>query len=430
MTLLCMGCLIGALGLAIDAGMLFRARRNVQIAADAAAMAGATASYYGASVTSVNSAADNAASNVDPSITSTKVTVTTGPTLGGTACASCVQVTLYKPVPTIFMSTLSQMLGANNFSSINVSAKAIAGAPGTGATPCGYIMNPTAHDALWLHGKGSITAPGCGMYVNSDASDALCVTGNNNGKSDFAWIATRGTQGSSGNCKQNPGMPVYPNAPAMTPKWEAKPDPANQCNTPGNPSGTISVIAPAGGSLAGSGGPGFGNIVCYGNANGTPVQLSGNLGAGVYVFTTGVTIVGNVTAGSSASSGGAVIAVSNTGCTSACNSANGTFTADTTTNLQVYAPTSGTYNAMALYQSAADTQTMMLTFGSSGSTFDGMIYAPGATLDLHDQGGAATVNFGFVVGQLQDNGNVNINFTDYNAAHPTTSPFRVITLVG
>jgi uncharacterized membrane protein len=41
-TLLCMGVLVGAMGLALDVGILFRARRNMQIAADAAAMAGAT----------------------------------------------------------------------------------------------------------------------------------------------------------------------------------------------------------------------------------------------------------------------------------------------------------------------------------------------------------------------------------------------------
>ena len=45
-TMCCMGILLGALGLAVDVGVLFHARRNMQTAADAAAMAGATELYY------------------------------------------------------------------------------------------------------------------------------------------------------------------------------------------------------------------------------------------------------------------------------------------------------------------------------------------------------------------------------------------------
>ena len=40
MTFFSMGILLGALGLAVDVGVLLHARRNMQAAADAAAMAG------------------------------------------------------------------------------------------------------------------------------------------------------------------------------------------------------------------------------------------------------------------------------------------------------------------------------------------------------------------------------------------------------
>ena len=49
MTAFCMACLLGALGLAVDCGVLFNARRQMQTAADAAAMAAATESFYNGS---------------------------------------------------------------------------------------------------------------------------------------------------------------------------------------------------------------------------------------------------------------------------------------------------------------------------------------------------------------------------------------------
>src|SRR5581483_1805437 len=49
LTAVCMTVLMGFLALAIDVGILFRARRNVQIAADAGAIAGALQQQYGGS---------------------------------------------------------------------------------------------------------------------------------------------------------------------------------------------------------------------------------------------------------------------------------------------------------------------------------------------------------------------------------------------
>ena len=61
MTALSMTVLVGFLALAIDVGMLFRAKRNMQIAADAAAIAGALDYKYNGSITSAQTAAEAAA---------------------------------------------------------------------------------------------------------------------------------------------------------------------------------------------------------------------------------------------------------------------------------------------------------------------------------------------------------------------------------
>ena len=210
---------MGALGLAIDVGVLFHARRQMQTAADAAAMAGATEMFYNGS-TNVNAKAYAAAkaNGVDNTVAGNNVIVTLSPTLnpGAVSCPSCVKVQLSTPNPTVFISTMSRFFfKSSNNNIVNVSAAAVGGAPGASQT-CMYVMDPTASSALWIHGAGSINAPGCGVYVNSNDPGALCVTGNA-GKSDFSNVAVVGGQDTKGNCKGDPGPPVYLGAGVQTP---------------------------------------------------------------------------------------------------------------------------------------------------------------------------------------------------------------------
>ena len=162
MTFFCMGILLGALGLAVDVGVLFHARRNMQAAADAAAMAGATEMFYNGSANVVAKAKAAAKGmGVDPAAAGNIVNVTVSPTLtGGVACASCVQVSLATPNPTMFMAAMSRVVFYNtNFSSINVSANAVAGSPGASQT-CMYLMDPTDPSTLWIHGAGEYQCTG------------------------------------------------------------------------------------------------------------------------------------------------------------------------------------------------------------------------------------------------------------------------------
>ena len=380
-TLLCMGILMGAMGLAIDVGVLFRARRNMQIAADAAAMAGATALFYGQGVTAAANAAAKT-NGVDPSVTGNTVIVTQGPALGGAPCPSCVQVQLAKPSPTIFMSTFSAMIHGGDFSSINVSAKAIAGAP-TAGKACVYIMNPSASKALQIHGSGSINMPDCGVYVNSNnKNDALCVTGSA-GKSTFPWIDVVGQQPTNGNCggSLNSTTAVNLGSPVQTDPFGnitgPVPDASGNC-----PSGTITdtTTTSIGGSYNSSGGA----TVCFTN----PITLNAgaSLGGGFYVFENGLTIgKGTVTVGTTTN--GATLDVYG-----------GTYSQDTASALTIYAPadTSNPYNAIAIMQPSNNTNPMSIQFGSSGAVMDGMIYAPGAFVTLHDEGGGGVFATGVV----------------------------------
>ncbi len=443
-TLCCMTVLLGALGLAVDVGVLFHARRNMQTAADAAAMAGATELFYNG-VTNVNAKAYAAAkaNGVDNTVTGNTVTVTIAPTLssGGGACASCVQVQLATPNPTIFMGTFANLFSnSKSFSSVNVSAMAVAGAPGYSHT-CMYVMDPTDPDTLDIHGAGDINAPGCDVYVNSNSPGALCVTGSA-GKTNLSpggAIEVVGGQDSKGGCGGNPGPPTAFGAGIQSSPYANTLDPDPSKNP--QDCSSITDLSSSGGRLSGTiTGPGYGNYACYSNGACTttktkgvttttcnPVTLSGaTMGPGNYVFTTGVTISGATTIGlgnpvtdqtQTTPEGGATVIVTN-----------GTYDSSTATTFTDWAPadTSNPYNGLAIYQIPTDTNSMTLQFGSGSSVFMGAVYAPTAPVTLHDQGGAVNATQMFVA-SIYLNGTVNLaNYSGYNTS---TSPFRYITMV-
>ena len=447
MTIFCMAVLIGALGLAVDVGVLFHARRNMQTAADAAAMAGATELFYNGS-TFVNTKAYAAAkaNGVDNTVTGNTVNVTIAPTLsgGGGACASCVEVQLSTPNPTVFMATFANMFSSSNaLSSINVSAMGVAGAPGYSHT-CAYIMDPTDPDTLDIHGAGRIVAPGCDVYVNSNNNAALCVTGSA-GKTDLSpggSIDVVGQQDSSGPCKGNPGPPTNFKAGVQSSPYATTldPDPSvKNCST-----GNTTDLTASGGVLSGSTtgstgtyGPGYEVYQCFTvspsctthghTTTCTPVPVtlsSATLGPGNYIFETGVTItgattigLGNTTTDKTNVNGGATVIVTG-----------GTYDSGTATTFTDWAPadTSNPYNGLAIYQIPTDTNSMTLQFGSGSSVFMGAVYAPNAPVTLHDQGGAVNATQ-LIVSSIYLNGQVDL--ANYSAYNTTTSPFRYITMV-
>ncbi|HEY1581200.1 MAG TPA: pilus assembly protein TadG-related protein [Terracidiphilus sp.] len=438
MTAFCMACLLGALGLAVDVGVLFNARRQMQAAADAAAMAAATESFYnGSGSSNINQRAYDAAkaNGVDHSASGVNVIVTIGSSStpltvnpGGASCPSCVEVQLSKPNPTIFMQTMSQwFFKKNQWNAINVSAMAIGGAPGISHT-CMYVMDPSDPDTLDIHGSGKVLAAGCDIYVNSDNQSALCVTGSA-GKTDLSpggSIVVHGGQDSNGSCKGDPGPPTAFNSGVQSsPYAKSLPtDPTTNCTS----SNTFDLSS-SGGTISGTvTGPGYGNYVCYTDSaktkgKMTPVTLSSaSLGPGSYIFETGVTISGATTIGTgtgttTAANGGATVIVTG-----------GTYDSSTATTFYDYAPAdiNNLYDGLAIYQVATDSNGMTLQFGSGSSVFMGAVYAPAAQVTLHDQGGAVNATQ-LIVGSIYLNGTVNLqNYSSYNL---TTTPFRIITLV-
>jgi Flp pilus assembly protein TadG len=407
--------LMGFVALAVDVGLLFRARRNMQIAADAGAMAGATQLFYGPNSTAQVRAAARAAATlngVDYSVSGNTVQVDMPPADGpNTGCATCVEVRVGSPAQTFFAGLIT---GGN---SMTVAARAVAGAP-SASNACIWIMKPNASDVLHLQGNSNIDAPGCSIYVNSSDSAAVKVTGNSNNYNgpEFGVVG-----GYSGHNTSPTGITT--GVAVQTPPISNISNPA--CSVTDSSTKTISATyTPSGGATAGT-------VVCFSNAvtlnNGA--SLLGASGDGVvYEFGAGVTVstgatvsVGSATYNSStgtfSNTSGAVIDL-----------AGGTLNQNSNSVLNAYAPTSGTYNGVAIMQPTSNTTTpLQVQFGSNNEVLDGIIYAPGTQVYLQDNGGGVTASG--VIASTMFIKSSSLTIPNYSDANPTTTPFRKLTML-
>jgi Flp pilus assembly protein TadG len=383
--------LLACMGLALDTGVLFRAKRRLQVAADAAAVAGTLDYLYNSSLTTATAAAKSASSDNGFTDGSGRVTVTVsdppadGPNAGKSAFLEAI---VAKPVSTYFM-------GIAGIKTVTVKARAVAGVPTAGAA-CIWIM-ATSGAAFHLQGSYDIEAPSCGIYVNSPSSNAFGDTGNG-GTVNAKFLDVVGNSPPSH--QTNPTAATINAAPRKSP-WGnlTGPTPSNGGCTTTNTSATTVT-----GTVAG---PGLNNSICYTKA----VTLNGaTLGAGTYMFENGVTISGTVTVNS-----GTI------------DIYGGSFNQPSNTLVNITAPTSGTYNGIAILQPATNTNDLQVQFGSNNQTLDGYIFAPGAEVYLQDNGGGVTAT-GIVANTMYDKSST-IRIPSYDVAHPSTTPNRVVSLV-
>jgi Flp pilus assembly protein TadG len=393
---LSMAVLMGFMALAIDVGLLFRARRNMQIAADAAAAAAAlNYLYYGsvgtAKTAAINAAAANGVTIIDSDINTPPLS---GPNSGTTAGAYF-EVIPHQPQGTTFMGVISHS------GSVNVAARAVAGTPAA-SKACIWIGNPTGNDTFHLQGNTTVTAAGCGIYVNSSAAGGLKVTGGSTSVTAAYFDVVGNYSG-----KSTPPTNPVPNSPPQSNPLGSIPGPNPATDCTGSNTVTAATVTSSTSISSANG------ITCFSAAN---VNLSAGItlpGGVIYVFENGVNIGGTMTLGSSTS--GVTLDIYS-----------GTFNQGNS-NLSIFAPTSGTYNGIAIMQPASNATTLQVQFGSGNETLDGMIYAPGAEVYLQDNGGGVTATG--VIADTMYIKSSSLTIPSYSAAHPTTTPLRAVTLV-
>lgn len=404
LTALCMTILLGFAGLGVDIGVLFHAKRNLQIAADAAAAAGALDYLYNGSTTSAVAAGKAAATQngVTDGSGGATVTINTPPAYGpNTGTAGFVEAIVSTPNPTFFMRIF-------NRSSVTIATRAVAGS--TAGGPCIWLMNPSG-TGLQLKGGYDIEATDCGIYVNSPDNSDVSITGNG-GIVNALYLESVGNPSP----QHNPSpTPLTKNAAPRSNPLRNLPDPDPSTSTGCDSTNTTATSLS--GDMTGSA-PGDGKTICYTQA----VTLNGvTLGAGTYVFGNGVTISGTVTV-----NGGTL------------DVADGSFNQPSNTTLNLTASTIVTnpYHGISLMVpptnssyacNSSNPPQLQLVFGSSGAKLDGIIYAPCTQVYLQDNGGNIVAT-GIIAASLYDNASL-IDIPNYSKVHPTTSPLLVVTLV-
>ena len=432
MTALLMTSLLGFVALATDVGMLFRAKRQMQAASDAAAVAGALDYKYNGSASSAKTAACAAAgadgvsgtcsTGACTGVTSATVCVNIPPLYGYHTGSGYIEAIVAEPSPTVFARIF-------HINSLNVAGRAVAG---TGVNNACIWALARSGDDVSLTGSGSITAQNCEIYDDSSSSNAMTLTGSGSISAKEIGIVGGYTDTGSGHISPNP--PTTGIGPAADPLNPTPPTiSTGTCSSNCNPnnSGTGNMVLTPGTynsiSNTGSGTVTLspGNYTITGNLTNTG---SGSLilGAGDYSIGGNFSSTGSssITIGSGLYTIGGNLSLTGSGAMTGSGVTFYTLGSDTLTgsgNMNLTAPTSGTYDGMLIYQPPSDTQTMSIT-GSGGDKIQGILYAPGAPLTLTGSG-SLNVSLDIIVDKLNVTGSGSVTDTNYSVV---TNPSSVL----
>lgn len=105
----------------------------------------------------------------------------------------------------------------------------------------------------------------------------------------------------------------------------------------------------------------------------------------------------------------------------------GSTTVTGSSNLTLTAPTSGMYSGVLLFQSRSDSSAVSIT-GSSGSTIQGIVYAPDSPLTLTGSG-TMTVSLDVIVDSFSETGSGGIIVTNYAVLTNTNSVLGKMVMV-
>ena len=424
MTALCATVLIGFMGLAVDVGVAYRAKRNLQTAADDAAIAAALNYQY---VVNGDPTAAAKAAALKNGVAGTYVTVNGSPTSGYHQGLGFYEVKIAQPQTAFLASILGRGRGQ-----IRGGARAVAGV--TPASACMYVLNTKDADTFKVKGNATVTANNCGIQVNSTSASSFCDQGSATIAAPYVRLV--GGQDTSGGCNKAPGATVLSgyatqSDPFVNKTWPKLTDCTSGTNVVTAATVTSTTAIPSK-TISMSDGTSY-KLTCFSTSNVTlsgPLTLGTSGGKQVFLFENGVKITGTV-------------AVNGTmdNYLGSFDNQNGqlkiTATADKT----------ATYNGLALVQPSTNTTAqcqdsslnnyinsfspkppcLQAQFGSTNEDLDGYIYAPTSVTYLQDQGGGVTAG-GLISLDVYINSKLTLT-NSYNKVHAATTPLSKVALV-
>ncbi len=391
--------LLGFVGLATDVGLMLRQRRIAQTIADSAAIAAVTESLIEGNPSSVTSGmwtaashdaamngfapgASNGAANSSNGLT---LTLTLNPTLSGSATTGAVQAVVSFNAPTVFMNVLG-------IHSMNIGAKAVA-SDQLDADGCFNVQNGEglADPAATMGGSSELFGQNCGVTINGN----LNMGGHSNINAKFVVASGTITNGGSSSIT-GPESQNGPPTPDPLPKLQ------QTANRPTINTGAKTCTAPAGTGMS-----------CLYNTDLKNTLQSNTM----YVFDSnyngggGPSISGSVT-GSNVTiylDGNIPFDFSNNG---SLNLTPPGYGASCVGNLNplcgvlLDAPTDG-INGNGTYtcshgkgNNKGNPAEIYLSFGSSSTDLEGVVYAPYMQMFLQDQGASTKLAVDVVIGNF------------------------------
>jgi len=401
---------MGILGLVVDVGWAYWRKVACKTAAQAAAMAAVKAAsnpysaqasiacaslttgplYKGCLYATANGVTDGGNGNKQ----SVKMAAgtTSVPIPGVTNVSYWVTATATEQVPRWFTA----VLGGAMTVAARSTAVVLAASPGSGG--CVYAL-ATSGTAIYESGGGKLSS-GCGVYVNSNADTVTTPAINLQPSSSITasggskiYIATGGGYVCGANlnstCVDGSSMsPMPTSAAAVT-----------------DPVGPNLPTAPTAGSCASFSIPTYGTYVLPSGTYCSQVTAGGSvtlqLSGGLYYLENGISIGAGATM---TSTGGSTLYV-----------AGGAFAASGSSPVTLTAPTSGTYNGLAVWQPSSNTTASSLA-GSASLTVNGLVYMPKAQFNYSGTGSIAGANLTVVANSLNLTGSATIS-------NPASSPY-------
>jgi hypothetical protein len=212
----------------------------------------------------------------------------------------------------------------------------------------------------------------CGIFDDSSSSNALDITGNATLNAQAIGVA--GSYSNTGNGSVTP-TPIQGMVPESDPLASLpEPNPSSYASCSPYKAGSKTLIQG-----------------CY-----TGISISGttlNLNPGLYI------INGDLSIGGNASVTGTDVTIFLMGTTNISSNV----------NLNLTAPTSGVYNGVLFFQSRSNANPAAIS-GNSGSTLEGILYFPSASLTVSGNSGS-TIYTDFIAQSLTLTGNA--SFQDY-----------------
>lgn len=385
MTALALSSLVGFAGLGTEVGIWYVAKRNMQGAADSAAISAANAVMAGtAHVSEARSVA--ARYGLVNGVSNVTVTVNKPPTSGSyTTNANAVEVIISQPQSLI----LAGLFLANK---PNVGARAVA-VGGQGGNGCVVALDRSNVTDVTETGNTVVNLNNCSMYINSPRASALTMTGLAKINAWSAYIS--GNYSLSGQAKLTTTHGTFTGVAPIDDPYLSVPVPSfsgcNQTNYSLN-AGAVRTLNPG--------------VYCNG------FQLSGGanvtLNPGVYIIDRGSF---SMTGGSTltGTSGVTIVLTSSTGSNYATASIAGGSV------LTVNAPTTGSTAGLAFFQDRNAPSTGVDSFaGGATQNINGAIYFPNQMVTYAggtSTGGANCTQLVSLLITFNGNSNFNTNCT-------------------